>query len=67
MQRKKSQHNETLKESFEKINSFEEILRYALEILTRNNEMENNIKMYRNKAYPKAKHGHGFSSLETPL
>jgi hypothetical protein len=45
MQRKKSQHNETLKESFEKINSFEEILRYALEILTRNNEMENNIKM----------------------
>jgi hypothetical protein len=54
MQCKKSQHIETLKESFENINSFEEILRHALEILTRNNGKENNIKNVKEQGLPRS-------------
>jgi hypothetical protein len=68
MQRKKSQHNETLKESFQNIIIFKECLMNTLENSTRHKpEGKIELECKGNKAYPEAKHQHDFPSLETPF
>jgi hypothetical protein len=71
VQCKKSNHKEALKESFENINSFEEILRYALEILTRNNwKVKQKSKCKGTRLTPKLNMDKGFTPqklLQTPI
>ena len=68
MQRNKSQHNQTLKESFENIiilrrnliNTLKDSTRHKTKAIIALNTREN-------KDYPKPEYGHGLSSVKTPL